>query len=273
MEKYVNDNPLQFALRKTQDLILSTLFMIWICVAVVILTFAGPFGTYEHFNVLERFAYWGLTAPATFIIANFSATLISTYLMRIGVSYWPRYVIAGTIAGIPVGLFVWSFGILIGHIRPYNFVPLPQITIITISVTLPVALLFAFYGRNQASQNVENSYSAKDKDVAPDTGIENFFARLPKSIGRDLIYLNAQDHYVKAVTSKGSEMILFRLSDADGELSNFEGFRVHRSWWVAQKHIIDVRMDKGRRTLVLSNGDTAPVGRVYWKQIKPILMK
>ena len=199
MTSNVKDTALQFTLREINVQIKSKTFLIWLAVAIVLLTIAGPFDTYEAFNFLERLAYWGLIAPTTYLAASFTATYFTVLLIRKGMKHWPSHIIAGIIAGLPVGLVVWAFGIILedGH----NFVMSSafEVILISIGITLPVTLLFGYYGHLE-TQQVENHET--------DVGIENFFARLPKRLGRDLICLHAQDHYVKVETTLGSELIL-----------------------------------------------------------------
>ncbi|MEZ5790290.1 MAG: LytTR family DNA-binding domain-containing protein [Nitratireductor sp.] len=77
--------------------------------------------------------------------------------------------------------------------------------------------------------------------------------------------LQAQDHYVRVTTTRGSEMILIRLADAENELGTGLGERVHRSWWVAKGHASRLERSNGRMELILSNGTSVPVSRSYRK--------
>lgn len=91
-----------------------------------------------------------------------------------------------------------------------------------------------------------------------------FLERLPVKLrGGELYAVQAEDHYLRLHTSKGSDLILMRLADAVAELEGLEGAQTHRSWWVAKAAVADARRGDGRAVLTLKNGVEAPVSRSY----------
>jgi hypothetical protein len=89
-----------------------------------------------------------------------------------------------------------------------------------------------------------------------------FLERIPGKLTGGAIYaVQSEDHYLRIRTSKGSDLILMRLTDAIGELEGIEGAQTHRSWWVAKDGIDKVKRADGRVTLVLKDGAEAPVSR------------
>jgi hypothetical protein len=88
-----------------------------------------------------------------------------------------------------------------------------------------------------------------------------FLGRLPPHLGRDLIALQMEDHYVRAHTSRGSALVLIPLRQALEELGDVPGLRVHRSWWVAKRAVSGAVQDGRNLRLTLSNGLEAPVSR------------
>lgn len=88
-----------------------------------------------------------------------------------------------------------------------------------------------------------------------------FLDRLPPHLGRDLLCLEMEDHYVRAHTQRGSTLILMRMRDAVGEVSGIEGERVHRSWWVARTAVTAAQRRDRATLLQLSNGLEVPVAR------------
>ena len=96
-----------------------------------------------------------------------------------------------------------------------------------------------------------------------------FMERLPFRLrDSELFAVEAEDHYLRVRTSKGSDLILMRLSDALAELDGLEGAQTHRSWWVAKGGIADVRRSGGRVVLVLKDGSEAPVSRTHAKALR-----
>jgi hypothetical protein len=96
-----------------------------------------------------------------------------------------------------------------------------------------------------------------------------FLERLPFRLrDAELYAVEAEDHYLRVRTSRGSELILMRLSDALSELEGLEGAQTHRSWWVAKAGIADVRRADGRATLTLKDGSEAPVSRSHARTLR-----
>ncbi len=89
-----------------------------------------------------------------------------------------------------------------------------------------------------------------------------FLERLPAKLkGGTLYAIQAEDHYLRLHTSKGSDLILMRIADAIVELDGIEGAQVHRSWWVARSAVDTVKRDGRRVALLLKDGTEAPVSR------------
>ena len=95
----------------------------------------------------------------------------------------------------------------------------------------------------------------------------SFLDRLPAQLGRDVVYLKVSGHYLEVVTTRGSGVILQRLMDAVRELGS-RGMQIHRSYWVAHRHIrYIVRRD--RRTLLHLTGDfEVPVSRTFLPDVR-----
>lgn len=87
--------------------------------------------------------------------------------------------------------------------------------------------------------------------------------RLPDRIGRNVLALEAEDHYVRVHTDLGSTLVLARLSDAIADLGSIEGTRVHRSFWVKRAAVVKVSVHGKGLMLKLSNGIDVPVSQGY----------
>tara|TARA_R110002124_G_scaffold230870_1_gene396083 strand:+ start:1915 stop:2715 length:801 start_codon:yes stop_codon:yes gene_type:complete len=94
-------------------------------------------------------------------------------------------------------------------------------------------------------------------------------AKLPPRLARArLVAVEAEDHYLRIRTEAGSALVLMRLGDALDLLSTLDGFRTHRSWWVARSAVQTVRWKGGRGSLGLSDGSLAPVSRTHAAALK-----
>lgn len=86
--------------------------------------------------------------------------------------------------------------------------------------------------------------------------------RLPsKLLGAEIWALEAEDHYVRAHTSKGDDLILIRLQDAIDEMDGADGLRTHRSWWVARAGVARTERRTEGGTITLKSGAQAPISR------------
>ncbi len=90
----------------------------------------------------------------------------------------------------------------------------------------------------------------------------------PKLSGARLLALEAQDHYVRLHTDRGSALVLTGLEEAIAKAASIDGQRVHRSWWVARAAVADVRRGGGRAVLGLGAGVQAPVSRRYARLLR-----
>ena len=90
--------------------------------------------------------------------------------------------------------------------------------------------------------------------------------------GARLIAVQAEDHYLRLHTDRGSDLILMRLSDALTELEGLEGAQTHRSWWAAKSAVASVARGDGRAALTLDGGPggelVVPVSRRYAKALR-----
>lgn len=106
--------------------------------------------------------------------------------------------------------------------------------------------------------------------VPANAGRSRFLDRLPENIGHDLVYLHVNGHYVNAVTTRGSAVMLMRLADAIAELDDM-GTQVHRSYWVAHRHVTAI-LRRDERTLVrVTGGHELPVSRTYLTAVRALL--
>jgi hypothetical protein len=90
-----------------------------------------------------------------------------------------------------------------------------------------------------------------------------FVRRISPRLGSSQLTIATEDHYLRVTIELGSELILFRLSDAVAELDPALGQQVHRSYWVARQAVASVERDGHRTALILRNGDKVPVSRTY----------
>jgi hypothetical protein len=79
--------------------------------------------------------------------------------------------------------------------------------------------------------------------------------------GAQLLAVEAHDHYVRAHTDAGVELLALRFADAMLELSGAHGFQVHRSWWVSATAIKAANWRRASGDVQLDGGLLVPVSR------------
>lgn len=251
----MNDTPWQFAHREMQRLLQHPRFWIGLGAAVMILTISGPFGTLEQMSFAERLVYWGLTAGLTFFCGLSFSIFIGLSLYDFGMSAWPSRIMGGFVAGFPVAVIVWcinhfAFGLDMGGWEIFFRISLH-------CMIISVAVMLVYYLLN----NREEVSSASSP----------FLDRLPKHLGKNLLHLTAQDHYVKAVTDRGSELILMRFADALREVSEMEGIQIHRAHWVSHGAVKKPVKKDGKLFIETLEGEQFPVSRSHMKAVKEAL--
>ena len=86
-----------------------------------------------------------------------------------------------------------------------------------------------------------------------------FMQKMRPALRGRIFAVEAELHYIRVHTEHGSDLFLYRFSDAVGELSQLPGAQVHRSWWVAD----DVVVRRSARIVELANGLNVPIGRSF----------
>jgi DNA-binding LytR/AlgR family response regulator len=95
--------------------------------------------------------------------------------------------------------------------------------------------------------------------MAEDAG-GSFYSRLPRAIGCDIILISSDMHYLHVYTTLGKCMILGTIRDAAEQLGD-DGVLVHRSHWVAHKHVNRLSRRGRSWECVMSNDQRVPVSR------------
>jgi hypothetical protein len=102
-----------------------------------------------------------------------------------------------------------------------------------------------------------------------DTAIRPPFSCLVKNpLWGNLIYLKSELQYLKVVTDKGGELILYNLRDAINELPGGKGIQPHRSFWVANSAVLSFQIKGRQGELLLIDGTKVPVSRSNLNRIK-----
>ena len=211
--------------------------------------FLGPFRTGTALGPAVRYAFWlGLS------LFGYACILAAMRIVRHTASGPPRLVVVALVSAVPQTFAsAWA----LSFVQPgRSFGPMDLAVLFGPVVVVQLGLALAashLATRLRPAMPVQRS----ERPPVP------FLDRVPARLGRELIALEAEDHYLRVHTVLGSELILARLSDAVAQLDGYDGLQVHRSWWVAADAVSGIDSSRGRTVLNLRNGVSAPVSRTY----------
>ena len=266
----MNRKALQLALREMQAATTNRISRIGMMLVTVLLAMSGPFGTFQSFNLGQRFGYWAVMVVASYLTGQAASTFFLELLRGQISQRWPRVIVAGLLASLPVTIVVMVVnGVAYQHVDIQSSL---MIWLYTIIVTLAVVVMFvtlsevmagapaAAPGVTASATVAETSQPAAALPPSPQPAILD---RVPLRQRSRLIALIVEDHYVDIVTDKGRTLVLMRLADAIREAAPVPGLQVHRSHWVAFDAVVRAQRSEGKVMLELSNGMRLPVSRGF----------
>lgn len=244
-----------------RGLVIEIAVMVAVGVALAII---GPFGSFADGSFADRLAYWMPAAFGGYLLVRPFIVAAAVAADALHLPRGPALAAGGFVGALPMTVFIlWLNGNAFGRLPDFDgwF----QLYLQIASIGAIVTLLFWLLDRRApdpapAPAAVAAPAPATFPAAASEPG-ERFFARLPAHLGRELIALEMEDHYLRVHTAAGSALILLRLRDAIAELAGVDGLQVHRSWWVARRALESVSVDGRSVRLKLRNGLDAPVAR------------
>ena len=146
--------------------------------------------------------------------------------------------------------------------------------------TLPIALTIGFARRGILRPPAETRTNVPDNIAPPSVPAitvepagQGFLQRhAPQLAGARLLALEAEDHYLRIHTDRGSALVLMRLGDAVAALGEPAGWRVHRSFWLAADAPTRAERRGQGWQLVLETGRAIPVSRDAARRLGPDLL-
>ena len=198
----------------------------------------------------------GLTAivAGSFLAANLCAVALA--LEEMFFARAPDELTTGAIYLLCAGIAIPHFGLL-------YFMAWQRAKLKLLRHRVPVTAVPDSDSDSDARVARQAALSPAASPTAPESlPLARFLDRLPQELGRDLVHIKGMGHYLKVVTTKGSGTVLMRFADAILELGDI-GLRVHRSYWVAHRHISRLERRNGHTMIRLSSGDELPVSRTY----------
>ena len=134
-----------------------------------------------------------------------------------------RIVAVAAASAVPMAFFVaWAMGV----VRPGRTFSLVQLLGL-----FPYVALVQLLSVRLISPDDQMTVAASEEQpaAAPEYPPE-FISKLPAALRRDILALEAEDHYVRVHTVHGSALILMRLADAAALIDPRLGLRVAGGW-------------------------------------------
>jgi DNA-binding LytR/AlgR family response regulator len=227
-----------------------------------------------------RLIYW----EAIMLTSGVIIILVETFWHRYGFARlqggWASLAIVTFIANTPQTAVVAFFQVTLvemtarindpAFVSPSaaeNLAKTPLLWGMVLIVVFPmVALLRALrvFLRQRNSHNTAAPNSSESA-APPDLIIPHLGVAMRNST---LLALQAEDHYVRVYTTAGDDLVLLRFSDTLNSVSDRAGFRIHRSWWVAEASMKSARFRDGKGEVTLARDLKAPVSRTYVKSLR-----
>lgn len=207
---------------------------------------SGPFNTLDLLPTAPRIVYWITVVAITFAVGSMVTTIVHTGLSRR--HPWLSSVASTVAVGMAVTLVLSLINLTVFGVWfatwPAFFNQLGIVTLISGVVEF-------------------SSFALRAGAHADEIAHVPLMDRLPFEKRGQIVSLSAEDHYVRIATTKGTELVLMRLSDAMNEVGETEGLQVHRSHWVAVNQVKEVKRSGDRAEIVFLDGKSCPISRSY----------
>lgn len=220
---------------------------LWVAIGLV-MAILGPFGSSER-SFPERLLYWQICMVG----GGFIGVAIDAPVRRRVRHFWTRLLLVS--AGMTP-----LVTLLVGFTNHY----LSPMRLTLANVAEPAFEVFVVCFAVMCLRQL--AWAEPIVVVAPPQPAEDPLATFRQRLSARrraaaLIAVEAEDHYLRVHTDAGDELITARFGDALAELAAADGFRTHRSWWVAADAIDQVKWLRGRGEATLKCGLTVPISR------------
>lgn len=220
---------------------------------------AGSYGTRA-----QSFFVW----TPTIVIAIFFLILTHLFLRKkLKINFWVLSILEGFVGSLFFAPFAYFIDVFLGLdpgpylslngiVKEFGNV-LPSVVICWLVMKSP--RYFGLILPAKISRDFFNTYVPYPHGTVSPEIIGTFLEMLPKELGTDVIFIKAEKQYIMVTTTLGSKLIHYGLTQAINSFAEDYGYRIHRSIWVARKHVL--RIDKKMRTVTMSNNAILPISR------------
>ena len=261
--------------------------------ALAAFVIVGPVGTYDTLTPLQRLAT-AVVCGALIWPMYYSLSVVTLYFLRFGSPLQTALALAAVmlVAAAPAAAITYTF-LALFFAEPAARIRLPTIYLLAATASVLCSLFYHF----ALCQRLKRAGGSDAHEVAaprPATGgaavdpgsVEEAahggsgtptagvgapgvpsFNRLPIDPDGDLIYFKSHGRDVELCTTAGSRRVPARFSDAVAQLGD-QGMQVHRSYWVAHRHVAEVVQRDAQTLLRLTGDHEVPVSRTYLQSVR-----
>jgi len=226
----------------------------------IFLGIVGPFGSYLNGSAVTRIAYWVLSMWLGVAFYGSALMLARPLATRSGIPLWIAAAFLVMAASLPQALATRALALYfwpdLARLSLSQLDWFMQVLVLAGPVTLGYAFWTGLLPAPWTARRTPVPLAGREPDDA-----SGLFALLPPRLGTDIICMAMEDHYVRVHTALGSDLLLMPMARAVEDVAGIEGFRVHRSWWVARSAVVRIGGPARTMRLRLVNGMDVPVAR------------
>ena len=237
---------------------------------VLLFAFIGPFGTYDSFGVPGRIGYWAVAMGGNWLVCG--SIMMLALVTAGGQTMRGRALVtaaAAPVAAAPGTGVVFAAEALFrpGYAADIS-VPIIYLSVAVLMLVIGLSVVTVLEVRRRLAEG-----GVAGRWRGPGRG----FSRPPRPRAWERASSTACTKNLAATSSisrppttmwrqlprSGSTLVLMHFVDAVAELDGAGGLRVHRTYWVASRHVTGAARRHGRTTLRLTGGHEVPVSRTY----------
>jgi hypothetical protein len=178
----------------------------------VFLGVIGPFGSFNGGPIEARIAYWVANMWIGFIALSTIVRLAARGAMRFDLPVWFVIAVGVAVGALPLAIGLRYFSAWVWPPNHGQMTPLFTQYAQTLALSEPVSFAYYFLvdrGWRAAAKRGWSAASDPEPTLRPaPVGGGRFLDRLPPRLGRELLCLQMEDHYVRAHTTRGSDLVL-----------------------------------------------------------------
>ena len=241
------------------------------------LTWIGPRAA-EGLGTLSAMAFWAAHVAPALVILALTQTALS--LLR-PFAAWPglaQVAVTGLVASVlftPVALGVdLLFGAEAASDQgggPLVWVAAVEFAQFSVPIVLTWTLINAPSLLTIEAPTANPAPPGTTPPAPAPTPEPEFWARIPRRLGRDIVAMTAELHYLRVHTTLGDALILYPFGRATDAVAGLRGMKIHRSHWVALDHVAEVSLQEGRTLCHMAGGLVLPVSRSHRAALKAAL--